>query len=258
MTVFLATELSLGVPPCGGDSFDCAVEDVDDDNEPTLDLAEMLESLAPAAGTVNALSSRETGVDLPAVPGPAVVSVSSQDGPCASPRGRPAPPAPSRVPWGVLGLVLLAAALPWWLPLALAAGGGGADPSPTKVLTPAYQASFSPTDQLLKEILDEMRGLRSDLRVALVGGQVKTDAVAVLNQRCARCHQDGKAAGLGDGVILVERDGSVPPFSILEKRRILEQVRTGKMPKTGGPLAPNEKKAVEEFLSGTPARGEQK
>lgn len=130
--------------------------------------------------------------------------------------------------------------------------------TPPRVLVPQYTATFSPTDQLLKELLDEMRGLRSDLRAALTQGQVKTDAVAVFNSRCARCHQDGVAADRGNGVVLVERDGSVPPFSILEKRHVIEQIKTGKMPKVGGPLAPNELKAIEDYLSGAASRGERK
>ena len=137
--------------------------------------------------------------------------------------------------WG--GIVILL----WWVAVRSSVA------EPPRVLVPDHVASYNSTDALLKEILLELRELRRDLQGALAGGQIKTSGESVITARCAKCHQEG-VAGNTSGINLVLRDGTIPQFSALEVRIVMEQVRSGKMPK-GSTLTEAERKAIEVYLT---------
>ncbi len=215
-------------------------EDAVEDNEPTVDLP-------PGQVGVDILNicSGDTLVDVPVPPShrPAGMACPPPD------RGVGKKIAPVRA-CAMVALLLV----PWGVGLLAASPPPGKE---QKTLVREYDAAYSPEQQLLKEILDEMRGLRSDLKGALANGQIKTDARAVINARCASCHKDGVVDQKGSVITLVEKDGSIPPFSTLEKKVILSEIESNRMPKTGGPLTAAERKAIRDFLVGEPdaARG---
>lgn len=96
------------------------------------------------------------------------------------------------------------------------------------VYVPAYSASYNSE---AAGIIDELRKLREELRQANRGEPAQAaDFKTLMVQRCASCHADKKAQSLGGGLVLVEDDGSLPPYSLAEKRRIVELVSKGQMP----------------------------
>ena len=118
------------------------------------------------------------------------------------------------------------------------------------VLVPAYGPSYSPSEDFLKQILEELRGVRQELREikGVMGGapQGQEGALAVLSKRCASCHTD--PAQKGDGFVLVEKDGVLAEFSLAEKRRIIRLVQKGDMPPSGK-LPAEEVQLIEDFFN---------
>lgn len=110
------------------------------------------------------------------------------------------------------------------------------------VYVPAYSASYNGE---AAGVIAELRKLREELRQ---GHQQKAEPLsfaALVNARCASCHQDGKE-NQGGGFVMVEKDGTIPPFSLAERRGIERAVKEGRMPPKN-PLQANEAKA---FLDG--------
>lgn len=106
------------------------------------------------------------------------------------------------------------------------------------IIYPVYSASYNSE---AAGIIEELRKLREELRQAQRGEPAQALAFdALLAQRCAACHQDGKAEANGGGFVLVEKDGTIPPFSLGEKRSIERSVAEGRMPPRT-PLADREK-----------------
>jgi mono/diheme cytochrome c family protein len=116
-----------------------------------------------------------------------------------------------------------------------------------QVLTPAYQAGFNGAEAMLKDIRDEIRGLRADLRSGGAGGQ-SVSVESLVKARCASCHSADAAPEKGGDFVMVEGD-KVIDFRPLERRRIAAKVRAGQMP-PGAPLPENEKKAFESITQG--------
>lgn len=116
-------------------------------------------------------------------------------------------------------------------------------------LLPAYGPSFSSSDDLLKQILEEVRGLRKDVQGLKGGtpGQQQDGALGVVGTRCLSCHQDGKAQDKGGGFVLVEKDSSLAELSLAEKRRVVRLVQKGDMPPSGK-LPDAEVKLLTEFF----------
>lgn len=138
-------------------------------------------------------------------------------------------------------LVVLAGAL------AVTAGRLVVANPPARQPQPAYQPGFNPTDALLVELISEVKGLRADLRGALDTGKVRTDAVAVIRNRCARCHGEDVSEARGSGITWVQ-GGEVVALSLFEARAIEKAVRAGTMP-PGAPLAANERRAILEYVT---------
>jgi hypothetical protein len=110
-------------------------------------------------------------------------------------------------------------------------------------LVPSGGAAYSPTEDLLRQILDEMKGLRQDVRGLQGGSQQGGDGKAVLVARCLKCHSAAK----GDNFVLLLASGGKPPFSLREQKQIEGAIDGGTMPKDGT-LTEAEKKALKEFL----------
>jgi mono/diheme cytochrome c family protein len=115
-----------------------------------------------------------------------------------------------------------------------------------QVLVPAYQASYSSSEDLLKQILAEVRGLRADLRAG--GGGGAATLAGVVQQRCAQCHTSGKEDRGGDFVLL-EKDGKLAELSLNERRRLLRLVQKGEMPPPPIVLSDGEKKVLVDFVN---------
>lgn len=120
--------------------------------------------------------------------------------------------------------------------------------SPSNDVVPAYGPTYSSSDDLLKQILEEVKGLRKDVQSLKQGaGQQQDGALAVIATRCLACHQDGKAQDKGGDFVLVEKDGALAELSVAEKRRIVRLTQQGKMPPTGK-IADAEVKQLTEFF----------
>ncbi|WP_149113028.1 cytochrome c [Limnoglobus roseus] len=126
-----------------------------------------------------------------------------------------------------------------------------ADHAPT-VLVPAYGPAFSGSDDLLKQILGELKGLRGDVQ-AMRGGAVAPagNAVGVIGARCASCHKAETAEDRGGGFVLVEKDGTPAELSLSEKRRLVRLVGKGEMPPSGK-LAEAEVKQLSDYFTPSP------
>ncbi len=144
---------------------------------------------------------------------------------------------------GVVGVLFLIV-----FGLALAKG------NPPQGYVPAYQASYSASDDLLKQLVEvnkltvvELRLLRQDLQ-GLRGGQAPVPAgltlQAVMVNKCAMCHGADVAQEKGAGFVLVEKDGKLAELSITEKRRVVREVENGRMPKAPHTLTPEERSAI--------------
>ncbi len=133
-----------------------------------------------------------------------------------------------------LGIVLVLLAGAAWIS-ANPPGGG---------LTPAYQPSYSLSDDLLKQLLEEVRGIRSELRASGIAKPGGTTLAGTLKANCAACHTAGVADQKGSGFILLEKDGSLAELSLAERRRVAKMVEQGKMPPPPKTLTDTEKKLL--------------
>ena len=80
---------------------------------------------------------------------------------------------------------------------------------------------------------------------SLVPADTPAGAVkSMVGAKCASCHAPG-GKGAEAGLVLIEVDGKIPPFSVTERRRIKEMVLKGAMPKPPSPpLSEAERAAV--------------
>lgn len=118
---------------------------------------------------------------------------------------------------------------------------------PQKALVPAHGPAYDPSQALLVEIRDEIRGLRQDVRGLQAGQQPQQDgALGVLAKRCLPCHQS--PADKGDQFVIVEKDGSLADLTPGARRSIVRAVSKGTMPPTG-PLPDGEKKLLSEYFA---------
>lgn len=125
--------------------------------------------------------------------------------------------------------------------------------TPAAITVPLYGAVFSPqqqtqplTDDVLREILAELKALREEVSAMREGRQPLTmpaNVGPVLNARCASCHGLKVAESKGAGLVLTDDKGQPWRLSGPEKRAVKQQVETGKMPK-GGSLTASEKAAI--------------
>lgn len=110
-------------------------------------------------------------------------------------------------------------------------------------LVPAYTASTTAEAILLKQILDELRGMRAEVKLVLASKANPADLKTVMTARCAGCHSVDKAEANGDSFVLIERDGSLSPLSVGQKRSLVRMVEKGLMPKNAA-LTPEERKVI--------------
>ena len=125
--------------------------------------------------------------------------------------------------------------------------------APTQIFVPAYQVSYSAQEDLLKQILIELKGLRQDIQGLTPNTAPASNGASLLGSRCAGCHQDGVAETKGGGFVIVEKNGTLAELSLAEKRRMVRLVTQGKMPPTGA-LSVAEQKAISGFLSPQPQK----
>ena len=113
----------------------------------------------------------------------------------------------------------------------------------TPVLVPTYSVAYNAD---YGAILEELRRIREALE-ANSGKRPDSSALfhKLVTTRCAGCHTDGKAEKAG--FVLLEKDGSLPPLSLAEKRRIDQVVADGSMPPKS-PLPEAEKTLVKEAM----------
>ena len=124
--------------------------------------------------------------------------------------------------------------------------------TPAAIQVPLYGAVFQPqqaqplTDDVLREILAEMKALREEIAAMREGRQPLTmpaNVGPILNARCAACHELKVAEAKGAGFVMTDDKGQPWRLSGPEKRAVREQVTSGKMPR-GGSLTPAEKAVI--------------
>ena len=115
---------------------------------------------------------------------------------------------------------------------------------PTVIQVPTYSISYDPGTSAL---IDELRGIREELRL-MRGGQPQALTVGnIFSSRCASCHAGPVSKASGAGITLLDASGKMPEFSVLEKRAIRAAVISDRMPKGGKPLTADEKKVFDIF-----------
>lgn len=114
-----------------------------------------------------------------------------------------------------------------------------------------YDTGFSQEAALLKQLLDEVKGLREDVR-AIAGGAAPggTTLEAVIKNRCARCHSAERAKAAGDEFVLIEKDGKLSDLSVSQKRSVVRKVKKNEMPPPPAQLSEAEKKLILELDPG--------
>lgn len=126
----------------------------------------------------------------------------------------------------------------------------GAHGSPPKVqtsahgdyLVPVAGPQFSPSDDLLKQILEELRGLRKDVQTLRLNQSPGELTVAALAPKyCMKCHKIDVAETDGGNFVMFDEKGELVPFSVNESRKISKKVETNAMP-PGKKLAEEEKR----------------
>lgn len=118
--------------------------------------------------------------------------------------------------------------------------GASTTATPPGGYVPGPGPGYSPTDDLLKQLLEEVRQIRLELRVAGMAKENTLTKAVVVKNRCASCHNPEKASG---GLVLMDKSGNLAELSLFEQKHVAEAVSTGKMPPPEkGPLSDSEKK----------------
>ncbi len=107
-----------------------------------------------------------------------------------------------------------------------------------QTVAPAYQAGFNPQEDLLKQILQELRAMRSEKAGAT------QSFPQLLAQKCASCHTEGKEDRGGD-FILLSKKGEIA-LSVNDLRKVKQKVISGQMP-PASPLGEGEKKVFADY-----------
>jgi hypothetical protein len=127
------------------------------------------------------------------------------------------------------------------------------------VLVPTYTAAYVPpppapvksSDDCCEKLLAEIRALRAELR----GGQAvkppppAATAEEVFSARCASCHSKSTASAKGFDFVLLEDDGKMVELTVQQKRRVVRELESNRMPKTGTPLSDAEKTLLLDYLA---------
>lgn len=124
------------------------------------------------------------------------------------------------------------------------------NPAPVAYTVPTYGARLS-DDAGSREMLAELRKIRIAVEAMQRAQQAferpPASLKALVTERCAKCHGESVADKLGSAFVLLNADGTVPPFSLAEKRRIIRETKADRMPKDK-PLTDLEKTSLEQFL----------
>ncbi len=116
------------------------------------------------------------------------------------------------------------------------------------------QAPVSTTDELLKELILEMRSIKAELRGAPPAKQEvlpkpKEDVrpvVVLMRKACAQCHNEASADMDGGGLTLFKGDGSFAGVQPDMAKRVVRRVGVGSMPPSPAKLADAEKQLIVE------------
>jgi mono/diheme cytochrome c family protein len=126
-------------------------------------------------------------------------------------------------------------------------------PQPQTVLQaiPIYGSSYqnsqaapsAMTEELLKLIVEELKGLREEVQLLregnhqpALGGAPSVLAVnpkLIVTKNCGGCHNANDAAKKGGDLILLEKNGSLIQLSSSVKNAVFERVGNGTMPPSG-------------------------
>ena len=116
---------------------------------------------------------------------------------------------------------------------------------PQQLSIQAYGPGFDPGLSLLKEIRDEIRSLRADVRSQMPSGGPMTQSMdyqSVIQLRCAKCHESSVSEAEGGGFTLME-NGKIVDLRTHDVKHIAKRTSNGTMPPGGG-LSEGEKKAL--------------
>lgn len=104
------------------------------------------------------------------------------------------------------------------------------------VPVPSYTVGLSFPDTRLDEILQRLDSIEATRPAAL---QQSETAEAVLTSACLRCHAPGSAEAKGGGIVFEPSS-----LSLEQRRKVLDVVLSGTMPKGGPPLSGAKRAAV--------------
>lgn len=129
---------------------------------------------------------------------------------------------------------------------------GKVQANPPAYLVPKYQASYSPVEDMLGQMILELRAIREEL--AEMKQHIGQQRLATVEQgellfrnRCAGCHDAEVAEEKGGSTILVDETGSFQPMRY-QVRNIKRQIEKDLMPMTGNKFTPQEKQIAYSFL----------
>lgn len=124
--------------------------------------------------------------------------------------------------------------------------------NPPLYVVPKYQAQFSSVEDLLSQMVLELRAVREELgQIRLqLGNQplaVTEQGETLFRSRCTSCHTAEVAEAKGGSTILIDEQGSLAPMRY-QVRTIRKQLEKDLMPMAGDKFSPAEKQLAFSFL----------
>ena len=118
------------------------------------------------------------------------------------------------------------------------------------VVQPGYQQTYSASYRddpllrrmvvLMEELVIETKAMRVEMKAQRIALEPKPVSVkALFTKSCMPCHSEANAAD--KRIVLIDKGGNVPVFSQTERKFILREVESGRMPKDRQPLTETEK-----------------
>lgn len=119
------------------------------------------------------------------------------------------------------------------------------------VAYPSYSVSYNPLGASSNDIaalITAIQGLKAEIQsLKQPQQQAGSKGLQILGTRCASCHDVETAKAKGGGMMLFSGK-SLVQLSAVDTVKVLRQIRTNKMPKSGPKLTDEEYAEVSEYL----------
>lgn len=130
----------------------------------------------------------------------------------------------------------------------------------TQLVVPVYGSQFVPgaaqqqaQDEVLREILQELRAMRSELQALKQPAALPlslANASQVMAKSCVKCHGAASADKDGGGFVMFNDGGGLLTLSDRDKQRIVNRVSRNSMPPAPAKLAAVDKKMIVDAFQG--------